>query len=226
MHDLDNDDSPWDDAPTATPSHADAEWAKLSSNFQNAGYRDGITEGKEAALQEGFDAGFAQAGAPRGRELGLLRGLAGALLLHLTRAAAAATATAVHPSAAERSSASAAPAAHTAPHVRAHVRAVREIVDALATVRFADIAPSPPPEEAEHLHAHATGNEARKSRGNNDEQNGGGGGGEKGEEEELVSGSLTTAMTIEDVRALRIKLEAVLREAAIKVDVNLESFDP
>jgi hypothetical protein len=44
------------------------------------GYRDGITAGKEAALQEGFDAGFANAGAPIGRELGILRGISSAIL--------------------------------------------------------------------------------------------------------------------------------------------------
>ncbi|KAH9162714.1 hypothetical protein EDB89DRAFT_2024320 [Lactarius sanguifluus] len=45
------------------------------------GYRDGISSGKEVALQEGFDAAFACSGAPRGRELGVLRGLATAHLL-------------------------------------------------------------------------------------------------------------------------------------------------
>jgi len=44
------------------------------------GYREGITAGKEAALQEGFDAGFAEVGAPIGRELGILRGISSAIL--------------------------------------------------------------------------------------------------------------------------------------------------
>lgn len=47
------------------------------------GYREGITSGKESALQEGFDDGFARIGAPLGRELGLLRGVASALLSFL-----------------------------------------------------------------------------------------------------------------------------------------------
>ncbi|KAI0269974.1 hypothetical protein BC834DRAFT_967685 [Gloeopeniophorella convolvens] len=94
------DDSPWADADstsTTTP-HADAEWAQLSNAFTNAGYRDGITAGKESALQEGFDAGFARTGVPLGRALGLLRGLAAALpaahppLAPAARAAAAALA--------------------------------------------------------------------------------------------------------------------------------------
>ena len=35
------------------------------------GYCEGITAGKEPASQEGFDAGFADTGAPIGRELGI-----------------------------------------------------------------------------------------------------------------------------------------------------------
>lgn len=31
----DIDESPWDDAPSAETAHAEAEWTKLSSNFQN-----------------------------------------------------------------------------------------------------------------------------------------------------------------------------------------------
>ena len=49
-----------------------------------AGYREGITAGKEAHLQQGFDEGFAQTGAPFGREIGMLRGAASALLSLLT----------------------------------------------------------------------------------------------------------------------------------------------
>ena len=91
-----------------------------------AGYRDGISAGKEAALQEGFDAGFAHIGAPRGRELGVLRGLAAALLLHLTPG----------------------PAAELG-QTQAQAQ-VREIVSKLAAVRFEDLIP--PNEEASALH--------------------------------------------------------------------------
>jgi Essential protein Yae1, N terminal len=45
-----------------------------------AGYREGITAGKEGALQEGFDSGFEQTGAPIGRRVGRARGMASALL--------------------------------------------------------------------------------------------------------------------------------------------------
>ncbi|KAH9032821.1 hypothetical protein EDB84DRAFT_1243530, partial [Lactarius hengduanensis] len=101
--------SPWVEDDNAPSHHAEAEWTGLSTSFTTAGYRDGISSGKEAALQEGFDAGFARTGAPRGRELGVLRGLAAALLLHLSRSS---------------------PAAHPAQ------TRVREIVDKLAAVRF------------------------------------------------------------------------------------------
>ncbi|KAL1744786.1 hypothetical protein HDZ31DRAFT_37826 [Schizophyllum fasciatum] len=76
-------DSPWEDAADSTTTR-DAEWAKLSSDFTNAGYREGITAGKESALQGGFDSGFADVGAPLGRELGLLRGFASALMSFLS----------------------------------------------------------------------------------------------------------------------------------------------
>ncbi|GBE84881.1 hypothetical protein SCP_0700610 [Sparassis crispa] len=76
-----DDDNIWLDDPKALE---DTEWSKLSSDFTNAGYREGITAGKESALQQGFDEGFAEVGAPLGRELGSLRGLASALLAFLT----------------------------------------------------------------------------------------------------------------------------------------------
>ncbi|CAE6415539.1 unnamed protein product [Rhizoctonia solani] len=64
---------------------ADREWNKLSNDFITAGYREGITAGKESALQEGFDDGFASTGAPLGRQVGTLRGQANALLALCTR---------------------------------------------------------------------------------------------------------------------------------------------
>ncbi|KAJ7198592.1 hypothetical protein GGX14DRAFT_666180 [Mycena pura] len=76
------DDSPWDEAATQETSR-DMEWANISSQFTNSGYREGITAGKESALQEGFDAGFASVGVPLGRNLGFLRGVASALVAFL-----------------------------------------------------------------------------------------------------------------------------------------------
>ncbi|KAF9011209.1 hypothetical protein BDQ17DRAFT_1233860 [Cyathus striatus] len=62
----------------------EAEWTKISSEFTNSGYREGITAGKEGALQEGFDSGFAEIGAPLGRDIGILRGIASALFALLS----------------------------------------------------------------------------------------------------------------------------------------------
>jgi len=69
-----------DDGLDTQATAADREWNKLSSDFMNAGYREGITAGKESALQEGFDDGFASVGAPLGRQVGTLRGTANAAL--------------------------------------------------------------------------------------------------------------------------------------------------
>ncbi|KDQ11434.1 hypothetical protein BOTBODRAFT_35320 [Botryobasidium botryosum FD-172 SS1] len=55
---------------------ADREWEQMSAAYTNAGYREGVTAGKEAAVQTGFDDGFADVGAPLGRQVGLLRGIA------------------------------------------------------------------------------------------------------------------------------------------------------
>jgi len=71
-------DSPWDE--NGDNNFKDIEWSRISSEFTTVGYREGITAGKEAALQEGFDAGFADIGAPLGRELGHLRGISSAIL--------------------------------------------------------------------------------------------------------------------------------------------------
>ncbi|KAI0720541.1 hypothetical protein C8T65DRAFT_567670 [Cerioporus squamosus] len=103
----------------------DSEWDKISSDFTNAGYREGITAGKEGALQEGFDDGFARVGAPIGRELGILRGLCSALLAFLARPVPASS-----PFSSSQHS-----------HDSALANEVREIAAALANVRFSDIAP-------------------------------------------------------------------------------------
>ncbi|KAH9983010.1 hypothetical protein BJV74DRAFT_797626 [Russula compacta] len=247
QQDPNTDESPWDDAPSAPSTtlhaHAEAEWTRLTSTFQNAGYRDGITAGKEGALQEGFDAGFAQAGAPRGRELGLLRGLATALLLHLSRTRAPARARQMPTSPAQEQEEEEGEAQDDA----ATILSVREIVDLLATVRFVDIAPPPPPEEAEHAHTHTHGVGASSNEKDKDK--------EEEEEEEVeeerverrteVEGEeleqeqeevgqrssssrpaglrrrAVTTTTIEDLRALRVKLEALLRQVGLQVDLNL-----
>ncbi|PBK71850.1 hypothetical protein ARMSODRAFT_882865 [Armillaria solidipes] len=104
-------DSDWDEEVTSDLHVGEAEWTKMSSEFTDTGYREGITAGKEAALQEGFDAGFAQVGAPIGHELGLLRGIASVLTAFLSSA-----------SDPDREEA-------------------RSISSALSSIRFSDIAP-------------------------------------------------------------------------------------
>ncbi|KAI0797255.1 hypothetical protein BC629DRAFT_1258943, partial [Irpex lacteus] len=76
-------DSPWDDNVQTVKV---SEWSKISSDFMNVGYREGITAGKETHLQQGFDDGFANTGAPLGRQIGLLRGFASALFSFLKSA--------------------------------------------------------------------------------------------------------------------------------------------
>ncbi|KAJ7145821.1 hypothetical protein C8R44DRAFT_755964 [Mycena epipterygia] len=75
-------DSPWDEDANQETTR-DIEWTKISSEFTNVGYREGITAGKESALQEGFDNGFASVGAPLGRDIGFLRGMSSALVAFL-----------------------------------------------------------------------------------------------------------------------------------------------
>ncbi|KAI0042388.1 hypothetical protein FA95DRAFT_1575764 [Auriscalpium vulgare] len=127
MFDLSTSDA-FDSDPWADDGHLqavqDSEWNKLSDNFTNAGYREGITAGKEGALQEGFDAGFSLVGVPLGRELGLLRGLASALLSHLDSQPRATS-----------------PPAESSLSLERQIEEARAIVTALAPVRLADIAP-------------------------------------------------------------------------------------
>ncbi|KAH9942909.1 hypothetical protein B0H21DRAFT_793094 [Amylocystis lapponica] len=119
------DDDIWHDDPR---SLQDSEWAKLSSDFSNAGYREGITAGKESALQQGFDEGFAEVGAPLGRELGILRGISAALLSFLTLPGTSASKQEI-------------------------LDEARDIASQLGRVRFSDIAP-PDLEAERHAHEH------------------------------------------------------------------------
>lgn len=127
---MDIDDSPWEDN---DKNLQDAEWSKLSSDFVNVGYREGITAGKEGALQEGFDEGFAQTGAPIGRSLGLLRGYAFALV-----ALAASNRPVTLPDGATRG------------QVQDEARTLSA---ELSRIRFSDIAP-PDLQAEEHARAH------------------------------------------------------------------------
>ncbi|KAK1225988.1 hypothetical protein PQX77_000679 [Marasmius sp. AFHP31] len=108
-------DSPWDENPHPDTAR-DTEWTKISSEFTNSGYREGITAGKESALQEGFDNGFAQVGAPIGREVGLLRGIASGLVSYLSTSKGL-------------------------PDQDVQLVEAREIAASLSNIRFSDIAP-------------------------------------------------------------------------------------
>ncbi|KAF8548101.1 hypothetical protein OG21DRAFT_1489655 [Imleria badia] len=105
-------DSPWEENPD-TNYVPEAEWTKITSDFTNSGYREGIIAGKEAFLQQGFDAGFATIGVPLGRELGNLRGDAAAIRTLLN---------AQSPGSPE-------------------LEEIRSISAVLSTIRFSDIAP-------------------------------------------------------------------------------------
>ncbi|KAG8925007.1 hypothetical protein FRC02_010050 [Tulasnella sp. 418] len=73
----------WDDEGdelTTSKTHEEREWTRISETFHNDGYREGITTGKESALQQGFDDGFNDIGVPIGKEIGILRGIVTGLL--------------------------------------------------------------------------------------------------------------------------------------------------
>ncbi|KAI7876943.1 hypothetical protein K492DRAFT_134636, partial [Lichtheimia hyalospora FSU 10163] len=52
---------------------AKREWEKLNTNHGNEGYKEGITEGKEVLMQQGFDRGYSE-GIELGKAFGRLRG--------------------------------------------------------------------------------------------------------------------------------------------------------
>ncbi|ODN94370.1 hypothetical protein L198_05229 [Cryptococcus wingfieldii CBS 7118] len=80
------DDDDWLEPPTqggAKDPLVDKEYTRISTVYSDAGYREGITDGKLVTLQEGFDQAFAQA-VPLSRGVGSLRGRAAALLAFAT----------------------------------------------------------------------------------------------------------------------------------------------
>ncbi|KAJ9100126.1 hypothetical protein QFC20_005538 [Naganishia adeliensis] len=84
---MDSDEDWLDDAPAAHPgAHGDPlvdrQWERITTRYADAGYREGITEGKLSTLQQGFDTGFAESVAPS-RRLGNLRGRIAGLIAHL-----------------------------------------------------------------------------------------------------------------------------------------------
>jgi len=126
-------DSPWDEHPGSTNTIQELEWTRLSSEFTKTGYREGITAGKESALQEGFDQGFAMAGVPIGRELGLMRGTVSAILSFLNETSSAVI---VHPEIDDQI-----------------ITETQEINSRLSKIRFSDMMP-PDLEAEEHARRH------------------------------------------------------------------------
>ncbi|KAL6989755.1 hypothetical protein U1Q18_015506 [Sarracenia purpurea var. burkii] len=59
-------------------SDLDREWQRRRNQFHTIGYRDGVTAGKEASAQEGFNTGFKQS-VLEGCSWGLVRGVTSAL---------------------------------------------------------------------------------------------------------------------------------------------------
>ncbi len=105
-----------------------------------SGYREGITAGKEASLQEVFDAGFADVGVPFGRQVGMLRGRVAGIL----SAFSSSSSSSIHLDAFRQSIDENAPA----------IEEIREISRTLAKLRFSDIEPRDLEAEAharEHL---------------------------------------------------------------------------
>ncbi|KAL9932842.1 hypothetical protein V8E36_008097 [Tilletia maclaganii] len=85
----DDDDDDWlhssgDELPALT---GDRTLNKIQAQFEDVGYREGITAGKLSTLQAGFDEGFSTVGAPLGRAVGQLRGQALSLCVYVGRLA-------------------------------------------------------------------------------------------------------------------------------------------
>ncbi|CAI2166678.1 12708_t:CDS:2 [Funneliformis geosporum] len=55
------------------------EWERMNENFGNFGYKEGILEGKDVTIQDGFNNGYVE-GVNLGMEFGRLRGLLNTLL--------------------------------------------------------------------------------------------------------------------------------------------------
>ncbi|PPQ69970.1 hypothetical protein CVT24_003674 [Panaeolus cyanescens] len=122
----------WDDSPTAGNDIQEAEWTRMSNEFTNVGYREGITAGKEAFLQPGFDDGFAKVGVPLGRHIGHLRGISAALVAFFKSSAAP-----------------------SSPESQEVLKEAQSIATALSHIRFSDVVPRDLEAEQhalEHLH--------------------------------------------------------------------------
>lgn len=126
--------------PTKAPfrSQPAGHWHPCSSLLTvQAGYREGITDGKLATLQEGFDTSFA-ASVPASRRLGALRGRANALLSIVSAPPAARGTRAGSGSGSTSAGAAAGGAGGVDPSL---VEQVRALVSDLSRVRRDDVLP-------------------------------------------------------------------------------------
>ncbi|XP_052182344.1 protein YAE1-like isoform X2 [Diospyros lotus] len=75
-HSLHDDDSLWGSSPEEQNNllDLDREWQRRHDQFHTIGYRDGLTAGKEASAQEGFNIGFKES-VVAGYNWGLVRGI-------------------------------------------------------------------------------------------------------------------------------------------------------
>ncbi|GAA5851887.1 hypothetical protein JCM9279_001921 [Rhodotorula babjevae] len=213
---MSDDDSPWmDDEPYAAHDGAAAppslisqqEWDKLSTRFSDAGYRDGITQGKNERLQAGFDQGFVLA-APYARELGSLRGTAASLLALLTVPSATAK---KHSAALVDAALASAGGPPAADRIVAELRDIVTVLGRLDAVKV-----MPVDEEAEaHAREHADEGisevlrERRETRAVEDMMSGLGGGGGGAEDEARGKGGETAGEA--QVAECRRRLGEVLR---------------
>ncbi|RUS31084.1 hypothetical protein BC938DRAFT_478495 [Jimgerdemannia flammicorona] len=65
-------------------SMANREWKRLHEQHGNAGYKEGIVEGKDLTVQEGFNRGYSE-GVTVGKEIGELRGTLSTLITFYTQ---------------------------------------------------------------------------------------------------------------------------------------------
>ncbi|KZP00792.1 hypothetical protein CALVIDRAFT_533124 [Calocera viscosa TUFC12733] len=121
---MDDEDAWMDEDEMTEKGTADREWNSLADKYTNDGYREGITVGKEAHLQDGFDQGFSQTGVPVGRRLGNLRGTAAALLQYFTQLQSQAAAD-----------------VNVSTQLGADLQEIKSITQGLAELQFREVAP-------------------------------------------------------------------------------------
>ncbi|OCF37348.1 hypothetical protein I317_07940 [Kwoniella heveanensis CBS 569] len=128
-------DDDWLDPPAqggANDPLVDREYTRISSKFSDAGYREGITDGKLATLQQGFDEGFARS-VPLSRRVGFLRGRAAALLAIVTSSSSTSS-----PAASPLPSQSVTPTSHASTDL---INTLRDLIRRLGQLRRGEILP-------------------------------------------------------------------------------------